>query len=272
MRKASLLLVLAVAVGSIIFLGNGNGAPSGKAGDPASGNVNCTQCHAGPAPQTGPALISSDIPVSGYTPGQTYTITAEVVRPGHNKFGFQVSPQTSTGAFRGTLINTSTQTQLVGSNHYITHTSSGTSGTNFKMWSFNWTAPATGQGPVTFYGAFNVTNNNNASSGDTIYLATLTVNENISTGIADADENFWCSIYPNPIDINTRLDISLKEAAELNIALYDLSGKLIISQQVNLNNGFNSLPMPYLSELPTGTYFINISSKAINKTLKISKI
>lgn len=273
MKKISLLFVLVISVSSVIFLGNGSGAPSGRAGDPAGGNSNCTHCHAGPTPQTIPGLIYSNIPVSGYVPGQTYTITAEIVAFGHSKFGFQISPQTNTGTFMGTLVNTSAQTQLVGANKYITHTSMGTSGTNVKIWTFDWIAPISGSGQVTFYGAFNVANNNNASSGDTIYLSTLVVNENTTTAVTENKQDFLCTVYPNPVSVDSRLDISLKESKALNISLFDINGKLLYGKPLHVNNGFTSLPMPMLHELPSGTYFINISDNtAINQTLKIIRL
>ena len=71
----------------------------------------------------------------------------------------------------GTLINTSTQTQLTSCGpKYIAHTLTGTSGTGSKSWS-NGTAPIASAGDEAF-GAFNVNNNSN-TSGDIIKLAKL---------------------------------------------------------------------------------------------------
>ena len=155
-----------------------NGAPAMRTGSPGDGGNTCKNCHSGPTPTTQAGLITSTIPASGYTGGQTYTITATVTRNGHTKFGFEISPQNITGTKLGTLIVTNTtEMQLVGSGKYITHKSGGTSGTNSRTWNFNWTAPAAGTGNVTFYGAFNITNSSNNSSGDTCVLSTLTVSE-----------------------------------------------------------------------------------------------
>ena len=53
-------------------IGHSSGAPAGKTGSPGDAS-NCTSCHAGtPTSQAG--LITTNIPVAGYTPGQTYTI------------------------------------------------------------------------------------------------------------------------------------------------------------------------------------------------------
>ncbi len=156
---------------------NTSGGPSGLTGSPGDG-ATCTNCHSGPTPIPVSGWITSNIPAGGYTPGTTYTITATATRNNHSKFGFEVSPQNVAGTKKGTLILTNTtQTQLVGSGAYITHTSSGVSGTNTKSWSFNWTAPVAGTGAVNFYGAFNVTNNSGTSLGDTMFLSTLPVVE-----------------------------------------------------------------------------------------------
>ena len=155
-----------------------SGAAAMRTGSPGDGGATCKNCHAGPTPTTQAGLITSTIPPAGYTAGQTYTITATIARSGHTKFGFEISPQNITGTLLGTLIVTNTtEMQLVGTGKYITHKSAGVTGTNSRTWVFNWTAPAAGTGNVTFYGAFNITNAMNNSSGDTCVLSTLTVSE-----------------------------------------------------------------------------------------------
>lgn len=180
LKKTTLLIfIVFIAILGIDFLNNEtltstSGGPAGHTGSPGDGK-NCTSCHTGAAAVPNAAVITSTIPANGYLPGSTYTITASVTGSS-SKFGFQVSPQNTSGALLGSLISTSSQTKIVNSK-YITHTSSGVSGTGSKTWAFDWTAPAAGTGSVTFYGAFNVTNSNGATSGDTVKLATLAVSE-----------------------------------------------------------------------------------------------
>src|SRR5689334_5092300 len=103
-----------------------SGAPASRTGSPGDGGATCKNCHAGPNPTTEAGLITSNIPPDGYTPGQTYTITATVTRSGHTKFGFEISPQNIAGTKLGTLIVTnSTEMQLVGTGKYITHKTNG---------------------------------------------------------------------------------------------------------------------------------------------------
>lgn len=189
-----LLTIIAVLITTAILVigtslrsnSTGSGAPTGTANDPSGGFVNCTDCHSGTATATTTvATITTNIPASGYVPGTTYTVTATATYAGKTKFGFEVSPQNSAGTKLGTLINTGTATKLVGTSKYVTHTSAGTTGTTGShTWSFNWTAPAAGSGPVTFYGSFLVTNANGSTSGDLTYTTNTTVTEAVPCTIA----------------------------------------------------------------------------------------
>lgn len=124
------------------------GAPAAKTGSPGDGGI-CTECHGGTATTTA-GQITSNIPASGYVPGQTYQITATNPLTGSGKYGFEVSPQNVAGTLLGTLV-AGTGSQLVGGNKYVTHSNANTT---TSSWTFSWTAPAAGTGTVTFYGAF----------------------------------------------------------------------------------------------------------------------
>lgn len=180
-RKLLLLTAVSAIVAASAFQNQlsskPEGAPSAVAADPASGFIDCTDCHSG-SPTTVSNWITTNIPAAGYTPGQTYLITATCISTGKTIFGFEVSPQNSAGVLKGTLqlISTAT-TKLVGSSKYITHTTGGNSGTNSRSWTFNWIAPIAGTGSVTFYGSFLGGNNNGSSSGDLTYNSSTTVNE-----------------------------------------------------------------------------------------------
>src|SRR5690606_1068590 len=99
------------------------------------------------------------------------------------RFGFQVSPQKTDGTLLGSLNATSQETQVTGGK-YITHTQSGTAGNSgSKSWTFEWTAPTAGTGDVTFYGAFNIANGDNNTTGDEIWKSSLTISESGTSGI-----------------------------------------------------------------------------------------
>lgn len=147
-----LLFTLAAFVAIVLASGFGmmypTGAPVAKTGSPGDGS-NCTECHGG-SPTTTPGQITSNIPATGYTPGQTYQITATNPLTGSGSYGFEVSPQNAAGTQLGTLAS-GAGSKLVGGTKYVTH-SNANSTTN--TWTFNWTAPVAGTGAVTFYGAF----------------------------------------------------------------------------------------------------------------------
>lgn len=146
-----------------------NGAPAAVTGSPGDGS-DCTQCHGGTA-TTVAGWITSNIPASGYVPGQTYQITATNSITGSGKYGFEVSPQNAAGSQLGTLA-VGSGTKLVGGTKYITHSNATSS---LKTWTFNWTAPAAGTGDVTFYGSFA------RSHPGPVRLSTLVVNEQTAT-------------------------------------------------------------------------------------------
>ncbi|HUM47833.1 MAG TPA: hypothetical protein PLD84_12960 [Chitinophagales bacterium] len=68
-----------------------DGAPSSVSGSPGDNNKTCAKsgCHPGNSTTIFNA-ITSTIPVSGYVPGTTYTVTASVTDPALVKFGFEI--------------------------------------------------------------------------------------------------------------------------------------------------------------------------------------
>jgi hypothetical protein len=199
------------------------GAPAGNTGSPADGQ-NCTHCHGGSA-STVQNWITSDVGTEGYIPGQTYTITVTVTGSGNK--GFEVSPQNVAGDKLGTLI-AGTGNKLAGSGKYVTHSSS--SSANPKVWTFQWTAPVSGTGEVTFYGAF-------ALNMSSTRLSTLVIPENTATGIKEEAISPKVTIYPNPVYNNLNVSFNLTISAEVTISL------------VNTSTGIKTvLAMEYISQ------------------------
>ncbi len=186
-----LVTLISIFIGSIYNNGHSNssGAPSGFTGSPGDGGNTCaiSGCHSGIAVGIKSNVFTSNIPTDGYVPGTTYTITATAQSSTSiSTFGFQISPQTSSGTLVGTMIATSLETKLTGTGKYLTHTSSGITGINgIKSWSFNWVAPAAGTGNVTFYGVFNHANGNGGTSGDSIFTSTYTIIEKVQAPVVN---------------------------------------------------------------------------------------
>lgn len=277
--------IFAVAIGSVLIseytspaVGNATGVTQAAAGDPKSGGATCAKsgCHVNtPAiPVTSlTGIITSTVPVAGYTPGSTYTFTVTFNRPGHTKLGFEISPQDVSGNFLGTLIATDavntklTNVFIAGSGmvtgKYITHSNSTSGG----IWSFDWTAPVAGTGDVTFYGAFNAADGNNAVSGDSIFTSTLLVSEDVASGIEDLENSLnTISIYPNPITGNFIVSNNLNAAGSLTISISDIRGVLVKQVQ----NAVAYQPID-ISDLADGVYFLRIQTSEGELIKKIVK-
>ena len=180
-------------------------------------------------------------------------------------FGFQATPQNSSGTKIGTLVNTGASTQIVSSNKYITHTSSGITGSGSKSWSFNWIAPATGTGTATIYAAFNITNADGTTNGDICYLSTLVIPEN-TTGISSlGNEMELISIFPNPSN-----DYIIVKVNENNFGkdfyISDIKGKKVAEGKL-LNKESTHVD---LTKLHSGVYFMRVLQTNLS-TIKFVK-
>lgn len=226
------------------------GSPGGKTGSPGDGGATCIQCHSG-ANQQASGWITSNIPGTGYIPGQTYTITASATHSGALRYGFELTAEDAASAKKGTFVITNAaETKLVNNAKAVTHTSGGTtpSGSG-KTWSFDWTAPVTGTGPVTFYGAFNAANGNGSTSGDVIYVSSLQADE-FSTGITDnTADAVGLKAYPNPF--SDHLSLSMERGKDVSeVRLVSASGARVWSSKEYLHG---SLQIE-ASAIPAGVY------------------
>lgn len=240
---------------------NFNGSPGGKTNSPLDGS-NCTMCHSGTLNSgQGSFNISSDIPSTGYVPGETYTLTVQGAHPSYTKYGFELTAESSVGKVGGFTIANSSQTQLTNNNNSVTHKSTGTLGSATKTWTVNWTAPSSGQITVDFYVAGMAANGNSTNdSGDEVYTTTYSVDEEVSVSLDELENNL--NIYINYNDIIIEGDQFLQ-----CIEVYDIIGKKIFSSKnTSLPTEINS------SEFKSGIYIVNCTdqnSKVINRKIRV---
>lgn len=165
---------------ALILYSYSTGSPGGKTGSTGDGGTTCTQCHSGTSiPQAN--WITTDIPVDGYTAGETYTVTVTGTHTGVVKMGFEVTAENTSGTKKGTwTLTDATRTKFTNGSAAVTHTSAGNvpSG-NTNTWSMDWTAPTAGTGDIIFNAAVNAANGNGNNTGDQIYTTSLSVNEAI---------------------------------------------------------------------------------------------
>ena len=225
-----------------------NGAPSGYTNSPHDGR-NCSHCMGGSAsPVTG--WITSDVPSMGYKNDSTYHIT--VTATGSGNKGFEVSPQDPAGNILGTLIAGS-GSKLIDTGKYITHTAPKTGSS--ASWVFQWTAPSSGNGDITFYGSIAVTKLVTKTTTLTITKNTVGIDEMNIAGF---------SVFPNPVHSDLNIDLNLLKGSTVRMELLDMNSRVLnvfteeflpsgqVHKQVRLNR-------------PAGLYVLTV--KADNQML-----
>ncbi len=243
---------------------NASGSPGSRTGSPGDLS-SCNACHAGILnPGSAIATITSASLLSGYTPGQTYTISAGITGTTSNKIGFEATVERDlNNAKTGSLIITdAVRTKTTNFGNAVTHNSTaGTTATaGANAWTFDWTAPVAGTGAVTIYGSFNATNGNGSTSGDQVYTASFNVIEG-GVGIDEINSIADIKLYPNPA--KSYLHISSNDRVE-NMKIYNLKGQQVLDvnePQMLIN----------IEHLPAGMYFVELSNtnQAIVKRLMI---
>lgn len=245
------LIITSVIFFPTISISNGNGSPGGKTGSIGDGNISCTACHY--AGIGNGATISTNIPVSGYIPGQTYTVTATIQDMNINKFGFELTAEDNSGDKQGTFIITNaSETKLTNGGNAVTHKGTGTNGQGVKTWIFDWIAPNNLSGKVTFWGSFLAANGDFTNMGDAYHFDTTSVNEGQTNNIFEQKNYF------NIINNNIYTDRNI-----LEIVIYDLSGK-IIKKYTNIKQ-HETLKIEVLN---TGIYVISATDFNSYRTMK----
>lgn len=78
------------------------------------------------------------------------------------------------------------------------------------------------------------------------------------------------SVYPNPAKEFTTVSFSLAKTSNVNIKVFSLDGKEVISNQLNRTVGNHTFLLD-LSELETGTYLVQVQNQDMNEVKKIVK-
>ncbi|MBL4655286.1 MAG: T9SS type A sorting domain-containing protein [Bacteroidia bacterium] len=192
---STIVIIGILAVFSERVFTNAGTPPTARTGAP--GETTCSGCHGGASGIGG--TIDFDGGSSKYIPGQTYTIN--VTGESGTKNGFEMvilrdSDDTNIGSIT-TTNTTNTASVTAGSRTYISHKNADGNNT----WSYDWTAPSSDEGSITFYLAVNKADGNGSSfggSGDLIYTNTLSITPaivcstamfTVTTGQSDATCN-----------------------------------------------------------------------------------
>lgn len=233
--KRSILLFTAFSGVLYLSLSSYSSGPSTSAGHVAvSGCGN--GCHGAKSTATTPTITVTDggSPVSDnlYHSGRTYKITVSGTNATKTQFGYQFSALSGSNITAGTYSNISAgskQSNASASIKVVEHSARINAGANTFTASFDWTAPASGTGPVTMALSVNAVNGDNSTSGDQYNSTTLTMNES-STSVGTIAKSI-ASVYPNPA--SEQLTVQLETNGNTVLHLFDGSGRLVYHNSTN---------------------------------------
>lgn len=194
------------------------GGPAARTGAPINANQNeqtCRSCHGEPLTQNASQLsISIDGNPSEYVPGNTYTITvtnnAQAVRR-----GFQLVAIDENYNNAGSFTAGANTKILVGAGRsYMCH-----SNPNQSTWSFQWTAPASTVGTITFYAS-------SRSAGTGIYTNSLSLSAPV-TANKQIVQIQSLHVYPNPASDYLVIKGHSQPETIVSLDLVSLNGQVI---------------------------------------------
>ncbi len=285
---------------------------SGADVNSGSGNPNgCSTgsgCHGTTAPTTGITVVleldSAGVTTSStatgtghYKPGVTYTVKITGTNTTTNnlpKFGFQVAA--TMGATAATLpvdAGALQSTGLPSGVHYVAaprtsstfyasvveHTtqlspSSGTGGSGtVYVESFTWTAPVTGSGTVSIWGALNAVNNDgNNSSADKWNVAQLVLNEISSpSSVTNVAKDMSVVTFPNPVKNELNLQMNNAVPGTYSFEVFDVMGRSVAKGNLDVN-GMSDKTTINTSNWAYGTYNVVIEKGGVRQVAQVVKL
>jgi hypothetical protein len=239
--------------------------PAARTGAP--GEANCTACHSGTA-MSGEGVVFFTVGGGpNYTPGDTYPISIATV--GGSKNGFELTILDGSDNQAGTFTagdNSSVVSE--GGRQYIRHSASDGLGS----WTFDWTAPATNVGELTAYYVMNKSNNNDAGSGDEIFLGSTAIPPfNVSIAENKLDKAY--NVTYNSLTKQVALNYSLFDNAKVVLNIQDLSGRLIQTLDFGYKSaGDYSEQVEINSTSMNGLYVVSlfVNNRVLNRKLMIN--
>jgi hypothetical protein len=278
MKTKSTLIKIAIPVVLIgVIAKEATTKSSGITGRTGSqGETTCSSCHSGGTTGTTISLSSSDMINWNYVPGTTYNLSLTISKTGQPLFGFDLECLNSSNTSAGTLIANGTNNQVLTSTNgrvNLTHKKNGGLANNSKTFNFQWTAPATNVGNLTFYFAGAACNNNGSDdSGDYTKSGTQIITPANTTSIPNlnyAKNSF--TILNNPIT-NQLLKVKYtnNDPTGFNLLITDINGKNVFQENFlgNISEGIAEINLNE-NQISKGIYFVTLKNSQDVKTQKI---
>ena len=255
------------------FIKKYNSGIAGYTGAPGEQTCAGGGCHGGGVSGTQTITINSLPTFSNneYIPGTVYNLSLTISGAGSSftKFGFGCEALNTSNVNTGTLQTAGsgvTFQNAPNGRRNATHTS-GKLGTGGATFTFQWKAPAAGEGDAVFYYCGNAVNGNGSTGGDLPIPGSYTVTEGVATvttGINETSANIvsQVSLFPNPASDYATVSYLLKETKSVSIELTDLKGKLIKNLSIENQKPGSYEKVISLQGMDKGIYFMKVSSGA----------
>jgi hypothetical protein len=120
-------------------------------------------------------------------------------------------------------------------------------------------------------GSFTVTLMVSDANGDQTSMSTITTNTCTDVSVKEISNQIGTvSLYPNPAKEAAVLSVNAQNAVALNVNVYDITGKLVLSpvQNRNLTSGENKFAID-TKELQNGIYFVTLTTANGKETVKL---
>ena len=303
MKKRILLFSAIAGMTAAICSSGRNGAGAEKHFDctgAETGTVGCSQgisCHGGSANSAIPLsleLDSAGIATTHYTGGMTYTVRISGENTTSNslpKFGFQVScivgstgaaSPTNAGSFATTGLPTDVRYTAAISGHFVCNiiehsdpitatTGTGASGSTYVE-SFAWTAPASGTGTVSFWGALNaVTGDTTTPAGDTWNTTSLIINEWPSTGVVNVTNQISVTAFPNPVINTLNLQMNNTQEGIYSLQVFDMNGRMVTTENITVNGTSHTSTINTGNWAP-GNYHVVLEKDGNHQVIPVVKL
>lgn len=279
--KRTLLLTTATAMLYLGLASNSTG-PAGQflnaTGSPGN-NASCGGCHGGGAGTTTGNVeirkLSTGITgpvVTQYQADTVYIVKVVGNNANISHFGFQLTALNGSNTNAGTFQNVTGNMHItaVSSKNIVEHTDQLAKTNNQYEASFNWKAPATGTGNVTFYGVINAVNNDGLAGGDkpgSPFTKLLTEN---TTSVKEPAGAIELSAYPNPCSTSLVIKMIKMQAGTYTLRALDLSGKTIATENAIVTGAEHETKIN-TAGWPSGIYHILFTNGEASTSLMVMK-
>lgn len=271
----TLFIIALILSSTVANVNKSSGPPSCNAGEPPN-NTTCKSCHEEYEINSGTAITTFNLgeAENGYEPGKTYTISININKSGMQRAGFQaIALQANDNKISPGIVTLTdaNRTQILDKNAphsggcleeervWIEHTYNGINSTaGTSNWQYQWKAPNTDIGAITFYISTLEANNDLNETGDYVYSTSKTINS-LPVSVSSQNKNKEVKIYVS--NLEQTLNIETNNFEPNMIVLTDINGKIVNSWAKKDIVSSNKTITLSTKNIAWGIYFISLSNK-----------